>query len=195
MAGMCYGQNQYIDTVFYKNGKTVICKIRSETETTLIYQTKDQGYYDEWNISKSKISKYIDNTPGDESKYNIVKFDDIPETKFIGTKKPVILLTLKDTVNFLMYENIDLKNQISRSAINFGCVSTAGNRIKNAGLFSLVALGSGMISGLCLAFNQESRTPEYARNAGYIFAGIAAVCTIAVPIELLTAGKKLKNLK
>lgn len=195
MSGMCYGQifNGYIDTVYFTNNKKVVCKIKKETDSLLIYQTNNQGVYEDWRISKIRISKYIDKVPGDEFQTNIVEFNH--NTKFSLGDNKIILRTLKDSINYLMNKNNSLSQQQARIAVNFGNVSIAGNRIKNAGIFSIIALGTGIISGFCIGFNQEATTPEYALNAGYIFGGIAAVCSIAVPIELITSGKKLKNLK
>lgn len=195
MTGMCYGQifNGYIDTVYFTNNKKVVCKIKKETDSLLIYQTKNQGVYEDWRMSKIKISKYIDNVPGDELQTNIVEFNHFKNFS-LGDNK-IILRTLRDSINYLMNQNNSLLKQQAIIAVNFGNVNIAGNRIKNAGIFSFVALGSGIISGLCIGFNQEAPTPEYALTAGYIFGGIAAVCSIAVPIELITAGKKLKYLR
>ena len=185
ISGMCFGQPNFSDTVYYNNGKKKVCKFKSETSTQILFQTKDENGVLDWFVGKDKIAKYVVQT---RTGPNEVIISDKP---FV-LKSGLTLPTLKDSVNYLMAEI----NKQKSTPINIVTdINISGNRIRNAGLFAFGSLAAGAVSGLCFALNQEAREPEYAMNAGYIFAGIAAACSLAVPIELLMAGSKLKKLK
>lgn len=214
ISGMCYGQSNFIDTVFYNNGKKKVCKFQKETSSQILFQTRDDTGILDWTVSKEKIQKYIDKT--DDGVKEIIISDHKIPTQNQTTATVIKLPTLKDSINFLMNENIMMKQQLSQSAVNFGNlfngVNLAGKHLKRSATYSWLALSGTVISGFFTVLatsynvkisntNNRTRTNSLtdSRNICYAFAGVFGAatlgCTIMIPISIGKSGKILKEIK
>jgi hypothetical protein len=174
----CFSQTQ--DTIVLKNGAKIACKVIIEGAFSIGYEVKGKLEPKTKYINVEKVN-FIKKKQPEQTNYNLQDDSEVTD------------------IEYLMNENALLKKQQNQLAVNikgmFANINIAGNMIKNAGYFSLGALGAGIISGLCLGLSQKASIPENARIAGYVFAGIAGICTIAIPIDLISAGGKLKKIK
>lgn len=217
MAGMCYGQiNQFVDTVFYNDGRIYVCKITGETSDNIQFKTKDSTTILDWNVGKYKLKRYVDidafTNKIYESKTFIVKKDSVINVPSNNHQmKKIELTSMRDSINFLFNENTSVKNQLSQSAVNFGAIYNnvydAGKNLKTTGIISITGISFGVIGGFCFLMSSYYAKPinnpdrSYDHDAkswntlGAVACTISGACMISVPIGIFCAGNKLKKIK
>ena len=196
-----YGQ--YNDTIFRVAGPAIPCRIVTETKDLIQFIANDNGRERVYYLYSSDIKEV--HRSGNTGKLPDIEISDVePETK----KENIEI----DTLQYLMSENAILKKKITAldgsTKISMPNVVIAGRRLQNAGYFGLGCIGMGALSGVFFYLAGQSakdlNDPRYSNigstidtynTFGTVFAIVAGVCYIAIPIEVISSGGKMKKIK
>jgi hypothetical protein len=181
ISGFSLAQNR--DTLIMKDGSKLPCNIKEFREVNVIVEVIDENGIVTKKLKRDNIDKIIP--------FKVIEKPMITEAK--------IPTEIKDTLKYLITENAYLKSQISginKSRIEMkNDINIGGNRISSAGYLMLGSLLSGVVSGVFYMTAYKSENPNTKLIFGYVFSGISAALIIAVPIQLISGGDRLKNIR